>query len=188
MDSDVETVLSRRVRDKAVARFQILPLVGGEGDAVPVCYVVICPGLKQAFRTLLREAQGEAVTIITGPHVSIFQNIVTSVLHLILLWLMSSTLSLAFTLILCSVIFPHLFQFSVFYLLFPATYWNKNTSHFIWFFFLVPFFPSSFFPLSFLSYLHFFWTSQSSQFHWLSEFWDPHKFMLYIISTFVLPS
>ena len=30
MDSDIETVLSR-VRDKAVARFQILPPVGGEG-------------------------------------------------------------------------------------------------------------------------------------------------------------
>lgn len=101
MDSDVETVLSRRVRDKAVARFQILPPVGGEGDAVPGCYVVICPGLKQAFRTLLREAQAEAVTIIAGPHVSIFQNIVTSVLHLILLWPMSSMLSLAFILILC---------------------------------------------------------------------------------------
>lgn len=81
MDSDVETVLSRPVRDKAVAHFQILPLVGGEGDAVPVCYVVICPGLKQAFRTLLREAQGEAVTIITGPpcfHIPEHCNVCTS--------------------------------------------------------------------------------------------------------------
>lgn len=100
MDSDIETVLSR-VRDKAVARFQILSPVGGEGDAVPVCYVVICPGLMQAFRTLLREAQAEAVTLITGPRVSIFQNIVTSVLHLSLLWPTSSMPSLAFILILC---------------------------------------------------------------------------------------
>lgn len=100
MDSDVEMVLSR-VRDKAVARFQILPPVGGEGDAVSVCYVVICSGLTQAFRTLLREAKAEAVTIIDGPRVSIFQNIVKSVLPLILLWTTSSMLSLAFTLILC---------------------------------------------------------------------------------------
>ena len=127
-------------------------------DAVPVCYVVICPGLMQAFRTLLREAQAEAVTLITGPRVSIFQNIVTSVLHLSLLWPTSSMPSLAFILILCWVIFPPLFQFSVFYLLFPATHWNKNTIILFDFFFSFPFFHllsslSSFF-LIFISFWH----------------------------------
>ena len=156
MDSDIETVLSR-ARDKAVARFQILPPVGGEGDAVPVCYVVICPGLMQAFRTLLREAQAEAVTIITGPRVSIFQNIVTYFIwsfsgprpaccHWLLLLYCAELFFLPFSSSQCSTYYSQ-----------PLT-GIKTQSFYLIFFFSFPFFHllsslSSFF-LIFISFWH----------------------------------